>query len=340
MNYRQIRIFVGMIACTFCEGVLCASQNQGEAGTGLEFDKRITGNLVLDAVDPLRDVLQKSSAVFFSNGDLVGYGIVMDENYILTKASLMEKREGVSVRIGETVYQPEEWSEIDADHDLVLVRIKGYSGKGAVFFGELPKAGAIVVSNGATTRIRRRARIGVISTKVHAAPHPGDRIPYVGVAFDEPSRISRVEKASPADQAGLHEGDMIVSIGGRRVASLEDMGPLLDRMKPDVPSSWSLVREGKSIGICVVPGSRRQYLGEDEDNSGFLGLDGRESKRKYGYPRVVQHDTSLLPSFMGGPLLDLKGRVIGMNIARVNRAETYALPAEDLLTVFRKLRAH
>ena len=29
---------------------------------------------------------------------------------------------------------------------------------------------------------------------------------------------------------------------------------------------------------------------------------------------------------MGGPLRNLKGELIGMNIARVNRAENYALP--------------
>lgn len=33
---------------------------------------------------------------------------------------------------------------------------------------------------------------------------------------------------------------------------------------------------------------------------------------------------------MGGPVLDLDGKCIGMNIARANRAETFAIPVEEL----------
>jgi S1-C subfamily serine protease len=33
---------------------------------------------------------------------------------------------------------------------------------------------------------------------------------------------------------------------------------------------------------------------------------------------------------VGGPLLDLDGKCIGMNIARVNRSETFAIPAAEL----------
>ena len=33
---------------------------------------------------------------------------------------------------------------------------------------------------------------------------------------------------------------------------------------------------------------------------------------------------------MGGPVLDLQGRAVGMNIARANRAETFAIPAKEL----------
>jgi serine protease Do len=33
---------------------------------------------------------------------------------------------------------------------------------------------------------------------------------------------------------------------------------------------------------------------------------------------------------MGGPVLDLEGRAVGMNIARANRAETFAIPVEEI----------
>jgi serine protease Do len=40
---------------------------------------------------------------------------------------------------------------------------------------------------------------------------------------------------------------------------------------------------------------------------------------------------------VGGPLLDLDGRCIGMNIARANRAESYAIPAEELKELAERL---
>lgn len=341
MKFNRISIVAGSAAWIFLCGQCYSAPAEAwkPAGTGLEFERRITGKQVLEAVEPLRDVLQQSSAAFFHEGDLVGYGIVMDESCILTKASLMSQREGMTIRIGESIYHPEEWSGVDEERDLVLVRVKGKMGKeakAAVFSKTVPEPGTIVACNGATTGTRRRARIGMVGTTPHAVPHPGDQIPYMGVAFDEPSAILRVEKGSPAENAGLQPGDVIASMDGSSVSSLEDIGIQIDRMKPGAPSKWQISRGGKVMEILLTPGSRRQYLGDEDETD--EKTTGRVSRRKYGFPRVIQHDASLLPSFMGGPLLDLKGRVVGMNIARLNRAETYALPSADLLEVYRRLR--
>ncbi len=43
---------------------------------------------------------------------------------------------------------------------------------------------------------------------------------------------------------------------------------------------------------------------------------------------MLQHDLPLSPIDMGSPLLDLEGHVIGINIARVDRVTTFALPSE------------
>jgi S1-C subfamily serine protease len=51
------------------------------------------------------------------------------------------------------------------------------------------------------------------------------------------------------------------------------------------------------------------------------------SKRATDFPSVIQHDTALMPSDCGGPLVDLSGKVVGINIARGGRTETYAAPA-------------
>ena len=60
------------------------------------------------------------------------------------------------------------------------------------------------------------------------------------------------------------------------------------------------------------------------------GMSGRTSERRTNFERVLQHDVALSERSVGGPLLDLDGRCIGMNIARANRAETFAIPAKEL----------
>jgi len=45
------------------------------------------------------------------------------------------------------------------------------------------------------------------------------------------------------------------------------------------------------------------------------------------------------PSKVGGPLLDLQGQALGLVIARADRYPTYAIPADSILEVYRRLRA-
>jgi serine protease Do len=55
------------------------------------------------------------------------------------------------------------------------------------------------------------------------------------------------------------------------------------------------------------------------------------SGRRTGFPVFLQHDTVIKPIDCGGPLVDLDGKVIGVNIARAGRVESYAIPSEAVL---------
>jgi len=39
------------------------------------------------------------------------------------------------------------------------------------------------------------------------------------------------------------------------------------------------------------------------------------------------------PLDMGGPLFDLEGRLIGINIAKANRVEFFAIPVSDIRAI-------
>jgi serine protease Do len=63
------------------------------------------------------------------------------------------------------------------------------------------------------------------------------------------------------------------------------------------------------------------------------------SNRRGGFPSILQHDTVLAPGNCGDPLVDLEGKVVGINIARAGRTETYAIPAAAVRELLADLMA-
>ena len=55
--------------------------------------------------------------------------------------------------------------------------------------------------------------------------------------------------------------------------------------------------------------------------------------------RSLQHDSVLKPNECGGPLVNLEGQVLGINIARAGRTESYAIPSEAIRPLLEKLKA-
>jgi serine protease Do len=68
-------------------------------------------------------------------------------------------------------------------------------------------------------------------------------------------------------------------------------------------------------------------------------IGGAISERRSNFPQVLQHDTVLKPSDCGGALVDLDGKAIGLNIARAGRVESYALPAEIIVSLIDDLKS-
>ena len=58
---------------------------------------------------------------------------------------------------------------------------------------------------------------------------------------------------------------------------------------------------------------------------------GQLSEKTSGYPDAIQHDIPLPPQLCGGPLFNLKGKCIGINVSRAGRTKTYAIPADEIM---------
>ena len=60
--------------------------------------------------------------------------------------------------------------------------------------------------------------------------------------------------------------------------------------------------------------------------------------RRTGFPAIIQHDMVLKPIDCGGPLVDLDGNVLGINIARAGRVESWALPPDIVKPIIKDMK--
>ena len=63
------------------------------------------------------------------------------------------------------------------------------------------------------------------------------------------------------------------------------------------------------------------------------------SSRRVGYSTILQHDSVVRPADCGGPIVDLDGHVIGINICRAGRTESWAVPSEVVEAVLADLKS-
>ena len=57
---------------------------------------------------------------------------------------------------------------------------------------------------------------------------------------------------------------------------------------------------------------------------------GPFSQRRFGFGTVIAHDAVIDPSDCGGPVIDLDGNFLGINVSRAMRTTTYVVPAGKL----------
>ena len=66
-------------------------------------------------------------------------------------------------------------------------------------------------------------------------------------------KISGTTKASPAEKAGLLEGDVIVQMGGTKIDNLQDYVYCLQSMKANEKTPVKVMRQGKLMDLEIVP---------------------------------------------------------------------------------------
>ena len=173
-------------------------------------------------------------------------------------------------------------------------------------------------------------RCGIVSAYIREIPKAGGAL---GIQMGEEGRdnggvtVDLVTPDSPAQKAGLRRGDIIYAFDKKEVLTREKLRATV-QAHPGEKVVLSIVRDGQKQDIDVTLGYFTAVFGLRERN---LKMSGSVSKRRGGFGTVIQHDITMTKTDIGGPLLSLDGKLLGINVARANRVEFYAIPAERVL---------
>ncbi len=96
----------------------------------------------------------------------------------------------------------------------------------------------------------RRSYIGVGGQNV---PLPRRLVRFHKLAAESGVLVVSVEAASPAENAGVRQGDVIVTYDGQPVAAIDDLHKLLTEEKVGVRSSLSILRRTELLTVDIVP---------------------------------------------------------------------------------------
>jgi S1-C subfamily serine protease len=177
--------------------------------------------------------------------------------------------------------------------------------------------------------------VGVISVARRRIPGQNG---FLGVSMAETpdasgTKIMQVIPESAAEKAGVKVDDVITAINGTPTPSMADLRGTITRFRPGDVVTLTVQRGDRSLTLRATLGV--QALDAESPIQAATG--GPISQRASDFSAVYQHDTVVRPAECGGPIVDLEGHVLGINIARAGRTETYALPADLIKPVLEPL---
>ena len=303
------------------------------AGAGLASERSHTK--VLAAFRDVVSTPSKSTVRIFADGRKAALGAIVDPNgYVVTKASELKGQLEVQVQDGRKVAG--KIVARDQALDLALLKIEGRE-LPTVRWGDSKAApvGSWVVTTGLE---REPVAIGVLSVGPSKIAAPSGALGVQLENDDVSARIAQVMPDSAAEKSGMQAGDRVLQVNDKKIAGRQE---LIDTIRGFMPGDEVrlLIRRGdEELTLSVKLGSLSMLVhGERAEFQNNLG--GPLSERRAGFPSVIQHDTVLRPSDCGGPLVNLNGEALGINIARAGRVESYALTADVVREAVRKLMA-
>ncbi len=300
----------------------------------------------LYAFQPAVKQTAKSVVKLIENSKQIALGTIT-ESGIITKASEIKNRDEVYCVFYNGVISKVQIRSIDIANDVALLEIDSRSsGRPSALrrYGIPVKlsekqlsTGAFVISPNERGKV---FSVGTYSTGPRSTTL-GKRA-FLGVQPKSVPSGIYVEQITPdtaAAAAGLQNGDVITRLDGLKMHDVGDFVNQIRKHQPGDSIEIEYVRDNTN-GTTVAQLSSLHFSGRQAAQFKMMNrLGAVPSRRNDNFPYVFQHDMPLFPEQCGGPIVDLDGKVVGINIARNGRASTFAIPSSHLKTILKRLTA-
>ncbi|MFK7819812.1 MAG: PDZ domain-containing protein, partial [Planctomycetaceae bacterium] len=220
----------------------------------------------------------------------------------------------------------------DQENDLVLLKAPKTNSDGidlSEFNGDLPGIGSFLI----TADANGEGLVSIISTKTFRSRKQQSR-GFLGVMpADYQDRggaiLEQVTDGGAAKRAGLEVGDVVTKLNDTPITTHMEMRRFLGTLDPNATVVAKVTRGGEQLEKTIRLGALPSFSGHAADRMDKSG-------RRDGFSKVIPHDADLKPEDCGGPLFDLKGNFIGLNIARNSRVRSYAIPRSIIKSLVEK----
>jgi serine protease Do len=310
------------------------SNKKPDFSSGFKQSKNRGNFFMLQAFNEAIGSAYKCTVQLMANGEQCALGTIVDtEGLIVTKASEL----GNHTKIQCVLSDEREFSATivgtDAEMDIALLSIPTSDLIKVEWEFSVPEQGRWLATTDTQSSVP--TAIGVVSAGPIRIPN---QKAVLGVVLDNQqdgngALVTRVLMGSGAHEAGLREQDSILEVDGTKVSSSGHLLSLLRNGKGGQYLNMMVSRDESTLEKNV----RLMDLSTEMLDETEMEVNGPISARSTGFGRVFMHDTVLLPNQCGGPLVNLDGKAVGINIARAGRVSTYALPADILTPVIKRL---
>lgn len=252
-------------------------------------------------------------------------GVVGPDGWVLTKATQLTGEPTVRLPDGRELVG--KVVGVDRSYDLAMLKIDAVGLETLALNQEADaRDGDWLATVGGG---KEPMAVGVLSVSPREIPHQEG---VLGVQLEESRDGAMVAKVFPdsgAEEAGILVNDILLSVNDKPTGNRSDLIREVQSYSPGDEIIVGVQRGGKQLRLKAMLSGRSTIIGPNRsDYQNNLGSE--LSQRRFGFPSALQHDTVLPADKCGGPVVNLDGQVVGFNIARAGRTETYAIPTSVL----------